>query len=427
MFQPTPLHACFAGLVGFYQADDPSYPLLDADLALASSGLYVQGVHPLVTVENIVNVAPEFKSFSYPNWDTANAYKKDARIYSGAAVYAAIADVASGGAEPSTVPLIWKLIDPFSEWLRRLYKESCSNLANTVVRQKTLSQAGKSLLESQQLYQGGGALTDRIIKHSRFVGFQISVASAEGLVTTISQVAIQTDAAQALTFYLYNSSQADPVKTFVVNIAKANVFQWADITDAIVGYMANKSDAGSVWYFGYYEDDLTGQAVNKTIDLSRAPCLSCDSWNINAYNRWSQYSSIQAFYVPESYVMQDKSLWDMGGVRYAYDTNWGLNLSLQVTCDVTTVMCRNRLVLANALRMQIALDLLQIIGFNTRINAISDTTKKFARAELSTKPGATTFMNIYLDQLEKANLDLSGLNGACFPKSTNGTIRYGAV
>lgn len=426
MFTTSVVQSCLEGLVGFLQPTDPAYPPIQSSLLATASGQTLS--HPLCVMENLYNVAPEFGSFEYEAWSVATAYEKGQRVAASGKTWEARAQLAANSTLAPPLALdSWEEINPFSAWIKQVYGQACVNLLNTVIREKKLHTAARSLLESQQLYQGPGAAYNTIIKKGRFLGFEIGLTSTEGLAMRIDKIGMQVDTPQTLTLYLYNSSQAVAVATFDVNIATASSFAWQPIADAVIGYMHNDTDSDSVWYLGYYEEDLNGQAIGKEMNISSAPCLSCDQFNISSYNKWSRYTWLNAIEVPETALSPTRDLFNTTKASRVNTSNWGMNLSVSVMCDLSNVACANKMLLADGLAMQLALEFLQHIAFNTRTNVISDKTKQLAMAELDDNEKSGSFKSQYVKAVRALSLDLSGLNVACMPCSTRSTIRKTAI
>ena len=66
------------GLVGWKQTDDANPDLLlSSNLLGSESGLYYQQAHPLLTLNNMASIAPDFSDYSKPEYDTDTEYLKD--------------------------------------------------------------------------------------------------------------------------------------------------------------------------------------------------------------------------------------------------------------------------------------------------------------------------------------------------------------
>jgi hypothetical protein len=432
MVNTAKLNEQFAGLVGFNQPNDPQYPKIYPSLAVSTSGRIVQQAHPLCTIENIYNVAPEFAKFNYPLYAAGTDYKAGDRVKYNTKIYSALLDTT--GATPDASPDDWKVIDPFSEWLQGIYNSSVVDLVTQVIRSKKMDNVHRSLVDSLRLYDGVGRLTDRVIKSNRFVGFEIAISSQEGMAVLLDKIGIQVDTAQAsLTFYLYHSSSFEPLGTYTIDVPKNNTFSWRqlinpaqDLKTAMLTYLADH-DTDGVFYFGYYEEDLVGQVFNKQKNFTVRPCIGCNEFDSASFNAWSRYVTIKSISVGQSYLDVDANLFDTSRVVYVADTNWGLNLSLTVTCDMTDFMIKNKAITADVLAMQICLNLLYQMGYNTRIGAISDKAKLLALSELNPDPKSDSFRVQYENAVAALRYDFSGFSSACLPSDKKSRILKGAI
>lgn len=422
MTNAVEIQKCFAGLVGFFQPDDPTYDNIDTSLTTSLSGKYIQTTHPLCTLENLSNCAPQFDTFTYPAWDNAQNYSVNTRVVFSGDVYQSKTPVVSGGTDPATNTDGWAKIDPFSEWLNRIYKSSCDKITTELLKFKKIKNVGRSILDSQRLYDGFGLPQDRIVKRGRFVGMELSITRIESIQIRLDQIGFQFDTAQTIELYIYHSSRKQPIAIVPVVLEGGSSFEWHDQTNLILSYLSKMHDTTGRFYIGYYEDDIDGQAINRLMNISR-PCYGCSGYNVNAFNSWSKFLKINTFEVPETALNVDKSLFDLTKISYSTDTNYGLNFSITALCDMTAFFCKNKMLFADALAMQTCLDLLQEIAFNTRINYTSDKIKATAAAELDPDPKSGSFRALFVKSIMALDLDFSGFDSSCLPCNTRSISR----
>lgn len=77
-------------LVGWKQNYDTSELKINGDLTESESGLFFQQAHPLLTLENLASIAPDFKNADFPEFDSAKAYKKGDLAKYGGKLYKAV-------------------------------------------------------------------------------------------------------------------------------------------------------------------------------------------------------------------------------------------------------------------------------------------------------------------------------------------------
>jgi len=311
----------------------------------------------------------------------------------------------------------WEVFHPFSEWLKDILKNGAVNFTNELLRNKRYIKASKSFIDSMNLYQGFGTLQNRIVKDGRFVGFEILPNKQKGLVIKFDAVGIQVDTIQSdFKFYLYHSSQVDPVKEFTLDLTQTGSFGWYVLPEFILDSNSFDIDSDGVFYFGYYEDDLVGQAISRDMNLMR-PCSSCSGYDTSAFNAWSKYVKMNAFEVSPGNLSEDRTLFDSLFASIRTTTNFGLNLKISVYCDLTQLICENKAMIAEAYAQHIALDLINQIAFNTRLGGISDKTKNLAMIELDPKAESGSFYVKYQKSMQALNLDFAGTSSVCLPCS----------
>lgn len=407
------IKSCFSGLIGFKNSHDPEYPRLYDSLTESRSGWYINSIHPLCSIENIYNSAPNFRNFEYQfaTWSPFITYKKGDIVNFSNVNYVAIQDGPSE--EPSYDIAYWKIWDPFSSWLEEFLELTSVNFVNEFMVQKKIMQGSRSFVDSLVLYQGNGSLSERIIKEQRFVGVQINVNKQEGLVVRIDSIGLQIDTPQEnLDLYLYHSSKETPIKILPINIENAGSFSWINVDSLILDNSLVNSDG--VFYLGYYEDDLAGQALRRKMDFSR-PCMGCGSTNINLFNQWSKYVKVKAFSVRGSDLDEDKNVFAFDAPEFESESNFGINLKISAYCDLSSLICRNINILAEAFAQKVALCFIEMIAFNNRLNVISDTTKQLAMSELNDNEGSSSFLMKYKKSLNSLTMDFEGTSSVCLP------------
>ena len=429
MYDSARLIQQFSGLVGFTQPYDPSYGMVPEALTASSSGRYIQTTHPLCTLETIYNCAPEFAKFSYPNWQDTN-YSKSSLVKNVSKIWRASANIATGYPEPGQAGSDnWVEVNPFAMWLQDIYNSSILEMVADLIRLKKLDHSNRTLVDSLRLFDGLGSLNDRIVAKDRFVGFEINISKQEGLQVRIDKVGLQVDGVLAvLPIYLFHSSATEPLKTFNIASTTGSSFSWQAVQDCILKYYEDSHDTDGCFYLGYSEKDLgVVQAIKRLSSWGKEPCHGCNGWNHMSWSVWSQHFIVNAFSVDQQHFDYDeKTLFDTSKMVYQNDTNWGLNLSVVIGCDLTEFFVSNKSLFSDCLAMKICVKLLAAIGYTTRMNFINDKTKALAIADLSEKD-KDSFLNRYLNELQAVSVDFSGMSSDCLPCVKKKGINMGAA
>ena len=432
MFREKDLQNCLFGLVGFRQNDNPEYPKIAAALLQSSSGLYVQDEHPLLCIENLDQALKNYDHWNYPAYAVGTSYDQyDTIRASDDKVYESLQD-ANVGNDPTISPTYWREVNLLSQKLESVMRSSVVRFMNEVFQKKKLHGVTKSIFESAQFFSGSGNLLDKEIKMSRFVGFRIETDDERDLACVIRRLGTQFSGANPnFKLYVFHTSLEEPYRVYELNLTRINSFQWTELKDQTLGeteltlrVTSDDHAPGGAFYIGYYEDDLVGQAINKAYKWGEAPpCTTCNS-DFYYYQKWSPYFSVTPISIPASALNgirpSDPDGPRLFDVNYAQDTgkNYGLNMDVSVRCDVTPLLCRERSIAAAGILKQVAVDLMKILAYSTRNNAVAKEVRDLALFALQ-KTDSPNGGGGMLEDLERAvkatNFDFSDMNSICLP------------
>lgn len=433
MYQPRAIQTSFQKLVGFLPPNDPNTPVITGDLLLSETGIFVSNVHPLCTLDYLFLACPDFSLSKYSQWMSGSDYAAGAPVKYNNLTFKAVAAIIDSIEDPITAGvLVWAPYLPWQGYVQQLYNQASSNVIAAVVQRKKLTHMGKAILERQQLYRGLGVSNNLIVNMGNFVGFIIEPASAEGLLVIINKAGIQSSEAQSeITYYLYHTSRQEPLQIFHVPIDSPDTFDWKDLKDinglpCIIGYMGldgtTEVDSNGFFLFGYHQQDLQGQAVNKSWDCSTI-CSTCDQANLNMYNKWSRHTRLRNVLIPGNCFDGDNNLIQTNTMSFGNTTNWGMNLSITVRCDLTKTITDNRFLWGQSLSKSLAYEILKVIAFSPRIGPLEGGIKQEAMADLDSQiPSA--FINDFNNEVNCLNMDLSGFSSACMPEDDTDRIEW---
>lgn len=418
MFTASRIQSCLTALVGFPQTYLKNYDKVDAGLVTSESGVMIdQSAHPLITLENITASAKDYLKTDVLDYSAGTTYAINEVVNSSGIIYYSL-QAANIAHTPASNPLWWQPSTLVSFYLRRVLNGAAINLFNTLFTQKKLYEAAKTLLTDISLYDGSGNLRNTVTKSGRFVGFQIT-PTAPDTVITISSMGLQMNTANpALTIYLYHSSQNEPITSFDLNYSKTISFQWLALADALKLYYNNDEigDAGT-YYLGYYEDDLTGNAIWRDTKFTGSGCDSCDNTNSYLYKKWTKFVKVQPFYVDAADFGEDQNIFDTNKIIYLNNQNWGMNFRIQVQCDVSELICRNKFVFTDAYKLQVVKDLLNDMAYSMRDNQLKQKTQQLAMLALKgdKQDYSKGIEHDLSDAIKAVSFDLSDMNTLCIP------------
>lgn len=422
-------------LIGWEQNYDTSDLKISDALTVSESGLYFQQIHPLLTLQNMSCIAPDFKNITFPEYNSEKEYSKGNVVDYQGTQYKALQK--AQGKQPDIESEYWVETNLFSEWLESKTKASIQKAIARYCNEKTVEETNKPLCESRTLFDGTGRLVDTVKNKKNLVGFEIVPVRAKGVTTKINKICLQFTKAGEYTLYLMHSSMDAPVKIIKLNKIRDNSAEWFTVDDLYLPYQSEDNDAGGSWYLCYFQSELPegSQAIRKNKDWSKEPCGSCSRRELLAWMAWSKYLEIHPFFVNEELInTKDKSLhlWDVENNQYTYDNNYGLNLEVTVSCDITDFIIEQRMMFQDVIAKQVAVDMLREFAYNSNVRTNRHSINASRLDILYEVDGDSSSMkksglSYQLDMAFKAiKLSTSGIDRVCLPCRNNG-IKYRTV
>lgn len=422
-------------LIGWEQNYDTSDLKISDALTVSESGLYFQQIHPLLTLQNMSCIAPDFKNITSPEYNSEKEYSKGNVVDYQGTQYKALQKVQ--GKQPDIESEYWVETNLFSEWLESKTKASIQKAIARYCNEKTAEGTNKPLCESRTLFDGTGRLVDTVKNKKNLVGFEIVPVRAKGVTTKINKICLQFTKAGEYTLYLMHSSMDEPIKTIKLTKVRDNSAEWFTVDDLYLPYQSEDNDAGGSWYLCYFQSELPegSQAIRKDKDWSKEPCGSCSRRELLAWMAWSKYLEIHPFFVNEELInTEDKSLhlWDVENNQYTYDNNYGLNLEVTVSCDITDFIVEQRTMFQDVIAKQVAVDMLREFAYNSNVRTNRHSINASRLDILYEVDGDSSSMkksglSYQLDMAFKAiKLSTSGIDRVCLPCRNNG-IKYRTV
>lgn len=414
-------------LVGWKQSYDLSDIMLSSNLTQTESGMYFQQIHPLLTLDNLRSIAPDFQNYNWQIHDTTKAYKSGEVVRVDDSLYKAIQDV------PAETDILdadyWTETNPFSEWLEEKTKASIVKLINKFINMKLADKATKSLIENKILFDGTGRLTNKIENRNKLVGFEIDTVRSKGVTVKIDKIGLQMTEPGSYTLYIFHSSNPEPIYTLTFEKTKANSLEWFKPKDDILlPYESASTDAGGSWYLVYKQSELpeNAQAIYKDRDWSTGPCKACSRSEFLAYQAWSRYIEVHPFYISEDEEFDPEIM------NFTYDKNYGINLEVSAYCDLTDFIIKQRAMFQDVLSKQVAIDFLREFAYNPNVRTNRHSINASKLDILTELDGDSNSMrqsglSYELDIALKAlSISTQGLDRVCLPCVNNG-IKYRSI
>lgn len=377
MYRLKEIQNALLHVVGWEQSFDPAKAIND-DLTQTESGLYFQGAHPLVTLDNIRAIVPDDFVYQYPQWNMILEYKQGAKVRHNNEIWIARKD--NQNEEPTKSDFnedynddfgneYWGVYNFLSDYLERLTRNGIAQMVQIFTQVKGLDKETKNLLERRTFFDGAGRIRATIANTHKLVGFEIIPVRSMGVTTKIEKIGLQmTGATGTVKMYLFHSSQIDPIKTFELDFTVTNGgFQWFTLTDCFLPYISDVNNAGGSWYLCYDQDELPVgmEAINTTKDWSREPCGTCNGYGIESWKEITKYLQVSPFMMnaPETFA-EYPELWDIAQTIYTNTTNYGLNCEITVGCDLTDFIVTQRQIFQTVIQRQVAAIALRTLAMN---------------------------------------------------------------
>lgn len=426
-------------LVGWQQGDTTETKI-SSYLTESTSGMYFQQVHPLLTIANLMSVAPDYDNISSVDIN-AKTYKKGFLYNTGDIVeyggtyYIALQDNAVALGLYNQLDA-WSEMSPFSMWLLSKTRASIVKVINRFCVEKLVSETSKTLCENKTLFDNTGRITNVVPNKKNLVGFEIVPVRSRGVTTKINRVGLHFTQPGEYTLYIMHSGSDKPVRTITVTKTTRS-FEWFRFDNLYLPYQSDYTDAGGSWFICYRQSELPENscAIKKDKDWSKGPCRSCSRNEYMSWLAWSKFLEIHPFYINEE-IAEDVDgsmfMWDVANNVYTYDNNYGINLDVSVMCDITDFIIDHKELFQDVIAKQVAVDMLRELAYNpnARTNRhILNATRGDILYELDGDSSSLkkSGLSYQLDKaLEAIELSVTGLDRICLPCKSNG-IKYRTI
>ena len=391
-------------LIGWEQNYDATGLQISEALTHSDTGLYYQQAHPLLTIQNLTCIAPDFK----------NIQSNEAN-------------------------------ERFSNWLESKTKASIIKAVTRFINDKTIKGAGKILLENRTLFDVTGRISDTVKNRNNIVGFEIVPVRSNGVTTKINRICLHFTEPGNYKVYIFHSSSSEPIYTIELEKTKRNAAEWFNVNDIYLPYRGPKTDIGGSWYLCYEQSALpeNSKAIQKEYDWSKGPCKSCSKREYDAWQLWSKYVEIHPFYTPNPNIRFSNDfnndfskptlqMWDVENNNYTYDNNYGINIELSVGCDITDFIVEQKEIFADVIMKQLAIDMLREFAYNANVRTNRHSINASRLDILYEIDGDSSSLkksglSYQLEQAYKAiDFTTRGLDRICMPCVNNG-IKYRTV
>ena len=257
--------------------------------AAPSSGLYYnRGVHPLVSVNNLLELLP-VQSYTFSNYVAGTTYGKfeDSQLRSdivmdNSIIYESLV-AANVGNTPASSPTKWLATNIESLRIKSFVRLSQDNMIAAL-------NLNRQLVDSQYLYNVG---KDAITLSGDYAGWAIEPKGSDYVKIVVNQIALQATTDDPVSMYVVN--QGELITTLTLN-PQNGVLEFEDVGYTISGKgrFLFVIDSREVWSQSAYNDPLkytgfvcypvTGTgATAQAAEYSEASSGNGISFNLSAY------------------------------------------------------------------------------------------------------------------------------------------------
>lgn len=412
MYDVSSLQAGLIGLIGWRQNHDPSGVQLSG-LTDSSSGLYYNDEHPLLSIENLLSIAPEFTKLSTPAaWNSGTDYIIGDLVSLSGTNY--IATAASTNQTPPNTDY-WEVYDAFTYWLKQKTEAGIIRAIQSWAEKKVQRRTANNLIERNLLFDTAVRRENLDTNNGRMVGIEIVPTRSRGLVYEIERIGLQFDTNQTITVYLFHSETTAPVQSQAVVYAASGGMQWAAVNWEL--------EPSGAYYLVYDQSAISGQSINGVFDY-------VSEWeNLLRFPTGKLYRATAIDVTDSSSSVL--ALWDIDQMGYTLGTNWGLNLDINSRCDYTELILEQKDLFAGLISKVVTAGLLRELAFNptSRVNrheANVDRTTLLYEIDGDSQGRPGGIRKQIEDAIEAIQLDTTGIDEHCLPCRRRG-VKYRAV
>lgn len=366
MFNLSTIQADFLDLVGWRQNSDPNGIKLTG-LTTSDSGIYMNDVSPLLTVNNLASVSPDFAKFSYPAWSGSTAYSVGDVVSSSGNAYRCILANTNQTVTNATYWVAWNKNKAFTLWLQEKMQGAAAGFVNQWANLKVANRTTKPLLETEQLYTVTGSNTDTCTNYgTRMAGIEFRLSRSRSILGKLHQIGLHFEEAQTVTVYLYKTGNQTYTETIDLKYDTPGDVQWFDLNWELKGRGA--------YYLCYAQDEINGEAYD---DSNERTAYSAGKqipggYYFNAKPFTAEILDIGGVGVDEienTLVVGGSSVFVTSKLGYTEETQ-GLNVQLSIGCDMTDFVIEQRTKFAEAYSLFLAKQLLRELAYNAdaRVN-----------------------------------------------------------
>ena len=228
--------------------------------------------------------------------------------------------------------------EDFNTLLSNLVKSGMVKVLNQVFQRN-------DFIENKVLYPFEQSWNDNIDNTTSFVGYELTQPTRREMIHVINKIVLSFDSIDSVKILLFHSSTNAPIDSkTIATVANSDV-------NISLNWDLTKEYNGGKFYIGYLRSGLTAKAKNR-------------DWNSSNARACYNTLGIQPIIVTG---WDAETLFDVETVQYESET-YGLNFDITAWKDYTNSILQNLDKFVNALGLQVAIDIVDLIQKSTASN-----------------------------------------------------------
>lgn len=388
MYNVSEIKAGLIGLIGWRQNPDAAGTQLTG-LTSTVSGLYYNDQHPHLTHDNLLSIAPDYSQQYALQADRNTAY---------------------------------------TAWLQEKTEAGILAALDAWIGLKFQNRTARNLLERETLFDAAaGCKLDT--NSSKVAGLEFVPTRSRSLKVTLEKFAVQFSENCTVTVYLYQSNVQEAVQSQEVTYTGNGGAQWVTVNWELDG-------TGSYLLCYDQAENPTIQSVNSTRDnthlrggITTFPCgrfFQARAFSVSAL----ETEGIPDLEIGNDFIVagDTEKFFAIEDLNYTLDTNFGLNVKLNVKCDYTELILDQKDLFRTLIAKQVAMNLLREIALNPNAKINRNQANVDSRAILYEIDGDTQgrkggIKHDFEQALNAIQFDTTGIDKVCLPCRRRG-VKY---
>jgi hypothetical protein len=388
------------GVVGWQQQVDAGQPQI-VEMLTSESGLFYDDIHPLVNMDIISEVCPEFDMMTFEVWSAVKTYPKGYFVKSGVKYYRSIQ--ANNLNHIATDVAWWVETTPFTNWLRNKTLAGIKYGLNKWLGKKFDRKTMRNLLSDAILFPEFVENYTYTENTSKNVGLKLRTLKGKSMAYRIRRISFQFKEPANFAYRLFKVGTSAAVQTGAVTYSTANQAQWVTVNWDL--------EPNSTYYLVY--DETAIGSTNKAVNIITGDSVG----EIYEYYPTSVYFDVCSF----SKAATLTTVNDLKDNTTTLDTNYGLNLDITVNCDYTDFILENRKMFADLFGYGVAMQIMkhQLANPYVRLNRSQKNAQIQAPVVILETEGSDErpggIRKEFDTVLERLSFDMSGIDPICLP------------